>query len=1016
MIRRLLVLSFFIIPTFYASAQNLINLNPDPKGEPWYVGKLRKLTEKDYKKIEQTPKLILPTSYKKGSLPAVVDNSLNKYFRDVFNQDDGSCGQASGVGYNFTYAINFARDLAANTTQNQYPTHYTYNFLNGGGDNGSTYFDGWEIINANGCPNVSTYGGMSSNLTTWMSGYNKYYAAMQNRTLEVFTIDVSTIEGLETLKAWMNDQLNGSSVVGLANFSAGVSGRFRLTTLPSGTPGQGESVITRWDSEVNHAMTFVGYNDSIRFDYNHDGQYTNNKDIDGNGILDLRDFEVGGLIMVNSWGTSWGNLGKAYVPYRLLAEPKTNGGIGSSIVHVIRAKSVYTPQATIKATITHTSREKLRITAGVSTNPEATKPDYIMQIPIFNFQGGDYYMKGGATESEKTIEIGLDITPLLSHISNAQEAKFFLVVIEKDTTATPNGSIGSFSLYDYTNGGIETVCAQTNVTIANNDTTYLSVSKALTFDKVQISSSALPDAAVGFPYKQTLTASGGTAPYTWDFIIQFDENQKTSPYQSITDHLLTPSDNDDGFADITLPFSFPFYDKSYSKIKVSTDGSILFGDQFEYVRDLAGLMATRAITAYGSDLMLYPVNGDSICYKSTSDSITIRWKISKCDNVDFDADFSITLFPSGFVKFSYGSGITPSTDWIAGVSMGNGVSYSIASIAGTTSIPTNHCIEFTTQEFPEGMEINNNGQLTFTPKVVDKTWPITVKVTDFNKISSTKTISLHSTNILTFSCDTLKFESATTPDPWQAGKDIIITNSYSQPVTINSINWEGFGWTIGTTPLTYPYTLNAGQTLSLNVKLKNSFTKTSNIISDSLNVNTDNITYSLPIQINPSIYSSSFTITFNITNSLGALAGAAISIQNLTESLVTNSTGIAVVNLVNGIYNYKISYSNHVTSSGIITVNGVSQTINVYLTTVDIEPNNSEMLKVFPNPFNDEINIDGAADAKISIYNLIGNKVLQIEGSSPNQRINTKGLPKGIYIISIEDRTGVKSIRKLIKS
>jgi len=53
---------------------------------------------------------------------------------------------------------------------------------------------------------------MSNGLYYWMSGYDKYYEAMKNRTLEVFTIDVSTIQGLETLKAWMNDQLNGSTV------------------------------------------------------------------------------------------------------------------------------------------------------------------------------------------------------------------------------------------------------------------------------------------------------------------------------------------------------------------------------------------------------------------------------------------------------------------------------------------------------------------------------------------------------------------------------------------------------------------------------------------------------------------------------------------------------------------------------------------------------------------------------------------------------------------------------------
>ncbi len=65
--------SFSLLLLFIAtqlSAQELINLNPDAKGEPWYVGKLRTLTAEDYKKIEQTPKLKIPKDHSKGTLPS----------------------------------------------------------------------------------------------------------------------------------------------------------------------------------------------------------------------------------------------------------------------------------------------------------------------------------------------------------------------------------------------------------------------------------------------------------------------------------------------------------------------------------------------------------------------------------------------------------------------------------------------------------------------------------------------------------------------------------------------------------------------------------------------------------------------------------------------------------------------------------------------------------------------------------------------------------------------------------
>lgn len=1010
-----LISILIFIASFEATAQKLINLNPDPNGEPWYVGILRTLTKEDLKRIEQTPKLTLPLNYQKGSLPSFIDNSLNKYFRPVFNQSNGSCGQASGVGYGFTYAINLARDQAANTIQTQYPTHYTYNFLNKGEDNGSFYFDGWEIINANGCPTVETYGGMANGLVNWMNGYDNYYKSMKNRTLEMYTIDVSTPQGLETLKAWMNDQLNGSPVGGIANFSGGVSGEFSLKWLPVGTPEEYKNVITFWGTEVNHAMTFVGYNDNIRYDFNNDGKYTNTVDIDGNGILDMRDWEYGGLIMVNSWGSSWGTYGKAYVPYKLLAEPKTNGGIGSSIVHVIKAKADYTPKAALKATISHTNRGKLRITAGVSSNLNATKPDQILQIPVFNFQGGDHYMKGGTTEGDKTIEIGLDITPLLSYVNSNQEARFFLVVEEKDQENNSNGTIGGFSIYDYTNGVSETVSTQTNVSISNNDTTYLTVNKSFGFDKVEVSTASIPDAAYGAPYNFTLSATKGTAPYSWNFIINFLESKKNAQIAATADNKLSPSDPDDGFADISLPFSFPFYDKTYTKIKVTTDGSILFGNQFEYVREFSSLSTTRAITVYGADLMLYPSDGDGIWYKSTNDSITIRWKTSKFENSPFNAEFSATLFPSGRIRFNYGNGITSSTDWVSGISMGNGISYNINSISGLATLPANSCREFEPVTFPEGLQISNAGVMTFTPKALNKTWSIKAQVTDINKISATKSFTISSKTILTFSTDTLRFSSATDPDPWLTGKDVTITNSFSQPVTINNIDWAGFGWSVGNAPMTFPYSLNSGETLTLNVKLKSNFTKSAGIVVDSMSVKTANTTYYLPISIKQST-TTTYTTTFNITNAKGPVSGALIRIENLVNPISSNSSGVASINLANGSYSYVITYNNYFTSTGTLTVNGLNQTVNIYLSAMGIDPNSKESLNVFPNPFNDRINITGTSIALVRVYNLIGNLVIEAKLTSTNQFIATGKLPNGLYIITIEDKNGVKTSLKISKN
>jgi hypothetical protein len=54
----------------------------------------------------------------------------------------------------------------------------------------------------------------------WMSGYENYYHAMQNRIYDAFSIDVSTIEGLNILKHYLHDHLEGSPYGGIASYYA----------------------------------------------------------------------------------------------------------------------------------------------------------------------------------------------------------------------------------------------------------------------------------------------------------------------------------------------------------------------------------------------------------------------------------------------------------------------------------------------------------------------------------------------------------------------------------------------------------------------------------------------------------------------------------------------------------------------------------------------------------------------------------------------------------------------------
>lgn len=842
------------------NAQELTNVNPDPKGEPWLVGGLRELTTDDYNQINATPRLTLTASQLNRDLPVSIDNSLLPWFRPVFNQDGGSCGQASGIGYNFTFEMDYLRGLPANTAIAQYPTHYTWNFLNGGTGGGSWYFDGWQIIAANGCPTVQTYGGTPwyGGDHRWMSGYDNYLSGMSNRMLEVSTIDVTTEEGLETLKHWMFDRLDGSPTGGLANFSAGVSDVFTMDYLPSGTPHAGQQIVTRWGQVVNHAMTFIGYDDSICYDVNGDGQYTNNLDITGDGIVDLRDWEIGGVIMMNSWGESFGNGGKAYVMYRTLALSVEEGGIWNNLLHVIRTRSDYQPQITLKATVKHTSRQKLKISAGISTQTNDTKPAHVLDFPLFNNQGGNYFMTGGETEADKSIELGLDITPLLSYVSPNQQARFFIQIIEQDPDGSSEGQITNLSLFDL-NQSTEFESPMTNVLLENNDTTWAWTDAAIDFIPAEIITQSLPVAHVGESYSHQLEAAGAPGPYSWTVLQEYAQNDNQADFPAITSNQLVFSNNDDGFATQTIDFPFPYYGGTYQDLVITSDGSIAFGGKFEYVRSEGDLMSAKTITPYGADLMIYPEDNDGIYYEGDATHATFRWKVSKFDNISFNTDFAVTLYPDGKITFYYGDGITPSSEWASGISAGDNQNYIIAVNSGSTEIIPGSSIQFECSPLPSGMVLSSDGVYNGIPTQPGKEWNITFKAIASNSLFATRTITFSTAPELTIEPDTLLFENSF---EGKEGKYFTIINTTSSDVAITSFETQGnisfpggnCSWK-AEFPETLPYIVSPAAQVQVLVRLIPDLTKQpiDTYITDTLNFETATDNYQVLLMFNDTI-------------------------------------------------------------------------------------------------------------------------------------------------------------------
>ena len=464
------------------------------------------------------PFLSLSTASTQLALPIGVDNSKKPWFRGIFTQVDGCCGQAAGIGYTFTYEVNRVRNLNANNSHNQYPTHFTYNYVNEThAKRGSWPHHGWEVIKEMGVPSVEDYGGMYKNIDTldrinvWETGYNHYYNALANKTILSYMKDsICDTIGLYNLKHWLFDHGNGESSGGVAVFCANVF-YYNSDILPAESDSTGQWIVTGWgnNEEGLHAMTIVGYNDNIVYDFNGDGLFTNEGD--------LANWERGAFIVANSWGTGalnhglTHNNGFLYVPYRLIT------GFHDREVYYLTVADAYTPELVLRAKVKHPSRLRLWFYAGYASNSsQAGMVDSSsfkalnwdkLNIPEFR----NLAMQGLQGNNDP-IELGLDFGQFFpEQLHNNEIGKFFFVVRERlDANGMCDGEIRDLSLLDYRWGEIFEMPYQGNSVepLVNNGYTRLGIKYHLVpFENAIETNFTMATDRVA---RRTVTVSGGT--------------------------------------------------------------------------------------------------------------------------------------------------------------------------------------------------------------------------------------------------------------------------------------------------------------------------------------------------------------------------------------------------------------------------------------------------------------------------------------------------------------------------
>ncbi len=689
------------------------------------------------------------------TLPDSLDNSYYIWFPGILDQDGYfSCQQYCASAYTFGYEMNRLRNVDGHNLENKYAPHYMWHFFNQGAQYiGVNFLHTFHAMMEQGHMSNADYGDDLEQMEKgWITGYEKYYRAMKNRIRNVYSIPINSAEGIQAVKQYLFDHLDGSSTGGIACFTASspssVGGA--IYSLPDQTPEAGKDVLINWLPYPTHGMTIVGYHDSIRYDLNQDGQFTNDIDITGDGIVDARDWEIGGFRLANSYGQGWSDEGYFYVLYHAMASNFEEGGVWNNCVYIVDPDPDYSPLLTLKIHLEHNQRDQVNIMAGVSQDMGDDFPDYVIQPPIFTNQGGPYYMQGfDSLPEQKNIEFGLDVTPLMSYLEPGVPAKFFLIIEERDPSNQGQGVVHEASFIHYGSTVSSFPCSSQGASIRHNGTTILSATGIVNYDSPVILNEELPPFSSSGSCSVQFQAEDGEAPYSWIHNQPYIKKRGGAAYTPFSDQQLSPQSTNKPYAAVALPFAFPFFGSSYDTVFVNAYGMVQFLEKhlpYPYLCSATDMLDyIAAITpCFSWDYVIRQADGDGMWMSSSPDSVRFRWKLSLLGKeAQTNVEFGVTLFPDGKATFCYGPVQVETNSLLTwcGISSGDKYNTLVTPIFDLNAEAANSST-WIPPITPATVSLTPEGLLTITGADSSMIYDLPVRVTDMQGISTDKNFQL----------------------------------------------------------------------------------------------------------------------------------------------------------------------------------------------------------------------------------------------------------------------------------
>ena len=211
------------------------------------------------------------------------DLSQSPYFPPVGNQgQQGSCAAWTTSYYSNTFLqaqLHDWREVHNGNTHHLMSPAWSYNKVNGGEDRGSFFDDNYNVIKTLGEPSLATMPYSDQDLISW-GDEDAWREAPIGR---IDGYQTTSVKNIDVIKSWID---SGSLVVFAINANAYNDG------FSDGNYIISWSEYYYYAGSPNHAQTIVGYDDSV-----------------------YDDGDRGAFLVVNSWGTNWGDYGFYWLTY-----------------------------------------------------------------------------------------------------------------------------------------------------------------------------------------------------------------------------------------------------------------------------------------------------------------------------------------------------------------------------------------------------------------------------------------------------------------------------------------------------------------------------------------------------------------------------------------------------------------------------------------------------------------------------------------------------------------------------